>query len=213
MDRVILAVLVLLSATTSSATTIQYDFELTGILWSTGHEEIRKTFGGTASMYYDEQQVYSEYPVLTILDSSLDVDGTLITSNGSMRFGSNDGSLSLLSQEGSIDFTVMDGPYFTKEILDINSNLLTYQFDLPMNFTGGLATGSAGRLPQWFEDYIDIGFWDKSATGYYCVEADFSDGRIIDSAPIPEPATMILFGTGILAIIGSSLRLRKHPFL
>ncbi len=40
---------------------------------------------------------------------------------------------------------------------------------------------------------------------------DYSELRIsTDSAPIPEPATMILFGTGIAGLIGTRIRRKKN---
>ena len=40
-------------------------------------------------------------------------------------------------------------------------------------------------------------------------EVDMTFTTYVDNAPVPEPATMLLFGTGLAGLVGSRLRRKK----
>lgn len=57
------------------------------------------------------------------------------------------------------------------------------------------------------QDYLHYwpanGLWDDMENGRYMV------GYIAESNPVPEPATMLLFGAGLIGLVGARLRRKK----
>lgn len=81
-----------------------------------------------------------------------------------------------------------------------------------------LATLSFTTLVFGTDTLNVFGLYDGGFSGLYYELPDFSlSGYDIDSsltvtaspAPIPEPATMLLFGTGLLSLVGIKLKSRK----
>ncbi len=81
-----------------------------------------------------------------------------------------------------------------KLIFDVTTSLLDWQsFDGVTNFGWGIESATLHAVNYFF----------SSESG-----GDFTPYLVLnyDTDPIPEPATMILFGTGLVGLIGSRLR-------
>ena len=82
-------------------------------------------------------------------------------------------------------------------------NLLTGQWDW---YWSGTERGE--RLDYAWDFYITYGYQGDHPKRYYGSGLAIRSGEV-STAPIPEPTTILLFGTGIAGLVGSRLRRRK----
>ncbi len=137
--------------------------------------------GGFYSPWWDQQY----------LEGTVGGEGSYVSFN-------NETSLSVISADGSTD---------TPE------NSLSWSYY--NNTVGDFHIDSGGILPdpldmgKWFEDGEMLHF-----TGTYTFEVDNHGGpssiNFTPIAPVPEPTTMLLFGTGLVGLLGSRIRKKKQ---
>ena len=73
------------------------------------------------------------------------------------------------------------------------------------NWGSGEPNNSGGEAYLYMDERYAWGWNDyTNAGGYYNPQ-----GYISETAPVPEPATMLLFGTGIAGLVGGRLRKKK----
>lgn len=73
------------------------------------------------------------------------------------------------------------------------------------NWEVGEPNNGVGRTQNYLHYWRSDGKWDDMENGRYMA------GYVVESetAPVPEPATMILFGTGLVGIVGYRNRRKK----
>lgn len=135
-----------------------------------------------------------------------------------------DGSLNVVAS-GFDDSVFLNGTYFlTRETIRPFQLEFTCVGLSASDFAVNIVDNNAGLLSPWsFSEKRFVALFDKASTGEDIALAslglegstyDESHGLIqysftVDSAPVPEPATMLIFGTGLVGLIGSRLRKKK----
>ena len=104
-----------------------------------------------------------------------------------------------------------------------NSTVINYNYDFASNtFTKVSATYGSVQAPSGYIDVLDGNNLYIAGKGWVDLAAAGVEGKLVDwdyysnrnqgyfitetPAPVPEPATMILFGTGIAGLIAARRR-------
>lgn len=135
-----------------------------------------------------------------------------------------DGSIDVVAS-GFVESLFLNGTYFlTRETVRPFQLEFTSVGFSASDFAVNIVDTNAGLLsPYSFSDTRFVALFDKADTGEDIALASLGeDGSIndeshgliqysftVDSAPVPEPATMLIFGTGLVGLVGSRIRKMK----
>jgi len=152
---------------------------------------------------YSDPNIYYTFDTLTATGTKANFS---ITKEGIFTTGDwSDGTYLEIENFGNaFGFYLLSGStkYYTEDDMNNKISALSYNIDgiswqLPTPSGSGTYTGT-GELDDWvlaFNEGSDFDFND----GVYLIE---------DIEPIPEPATMLLFGTGVAGLFGVARRRR-----
>jgi len=113
------------------------------------------------------------------LQTDIDVTGSLL----------GDLTLNVASDNGFVLF--VNG----KEVVKSKAEGWTYNWEYNFNVSSSYFNTGTNVISVFAEDHGGLTYFDMELTA--------------DVAPVPEPATMLLFGTGLVGLVGSRLRKKK----
>ncbi len=170
---------------------------------------------------------YSDFTNWTISDGTVDLIG-----NGDWQLGQDSSHGLFIDMDGS---TYNAGKMLSTQFFDLAAGDYSLSFDLAGNHRNSspetvTVQANIGILSQNYSLARDANF--STFTEYFTlvdttnISLSFEGlgvdnvGMLLDNVllervdPVPEPATMFLFGTGLAGLVGSRLRRKKmHSFL
>lgn len=138
-------------------------------------------------------------------------DAAIIGQPGQNTSGSDYYTWNSPAANNPITLTNILGDYFNLSSLDVGTKYaILGSFDITGFFSNGTNTTYSVIDVSSFQN-IGLNWLSLTKVEFSYVSGDFGaiDNLVVDAAPIPEPATMLLFGTGLVGLAGTRIRKKK----